>query len=221
MGVIAADLLVTLGVLILTYHCSRKWGPCFGGSPAAGGPRARPRGKCLPLLGRVARDAAEGRGWEGSPGGLAGAHTAGQLTATILGCSLLKRPPPSSCVAGQREDRPPPVPNPDYEVRTGLPFSGWEEPEWVQSPSPKERDGVMPALCLCSLSGGASGRCMLDWSPGPSESGACWRTRNKRPASQSRGTCNMICVDWQLLLQRLCLTKCASCTRELMPGIKL
>ncbi|KAL8173420.1 UNVERIFIED_CONTAM: hypothetical protein K2H54_002349 [Gekko kuhli] len=60
-GIMAADLLVTLGVLILTYHCSRKRAAHFGGGgPAAGGPRARP-------------------------------------------------------ARGQREDRPPPVPNPDYE----------------------------------------------------------------------------------------------------------
>nr|XP_056716796.1 T-cell surface glycoprotein CD3 epsilon chain [Euleptes europaea] len=63
-GIIVADLLVTLGVLILTFYCSRKRAARFGGGPAAGGPRARPR--------------------------------------------------------GQREDRPPPVPNPDYEpIRKG------------------------------------------------------------------------------------------------------
>ncbi|XP_054854444.1 T-cell surface glycoprotein CD3 epsilon chain isoform X3 [Eublepharis macularius] len=59
-GIIVADLLVTLGVLILTYYLSQKRAARLGGGPAAGGgTRGRPR--------------------------------------------------------GQKEDRPPPVPNPDYE----------------------------------------------------------------------------------------------------------
>ncbi|XP_048369440.1 T-cell surface glycoprotein CD3 epsilon chain [Sphaerodactylus townsendi] len=63
-GIIVADLLFTVGILILTYYCSRKRAARFGGVSAAAGPRAQPQ--------------------------------------------------------GQREDRPPPVPNPDYEpIRKG------------------------------------------------------------------------------------------------------
>ncbi|XP_062995135.1 T-cell surface glycoprotein CD3 epsilon chain [Elgaria multicarinata webbii] len=63
-GLVAADLLITLGTLVLVYYCSKKRAAGFGGGLAKGGPRGRPR--------------------------------------------------------GPKVDRPPPVPNPDYEpIRKG------------------------------------------------------------------------------------------------------
>ncbi|XP_044279634.1 T-cell surface glycoprotein CD3 epsilon chain [Varanus komodoensis] len=63
-GIVAADLLITLGVLLLVYYCRRSRAASLGGGAARGGARGRPR--------------------------------------------------------GPKADRPPPVPNPDYEpIRKG------------------------------------------------------------------------------------------------------